>query len=551
MQALADRGGGHDGDRGRGRGGRSLPFGAGAVIALAVAAVVTVFGSYNACRIDVGTGNQAVLIRRTGLDLPPAAAIAPAPAGGRFYKGVQPGVLTEGRYFYNPFYWDWEIYEQKDIPVGKIGVRIALAGEDLPAGQILAKPGQKGILEEVLRPGRYPYNKYAEEIELHDPVTIPAGFQGVVTLLAGKTPKDPNVVTVGPGERGVQKPTLPPGTYFLNPYQTRISLVDCRSKRFNLGEGNAMDFLSADGFPVSLDGAIEFRVMPDRVAEVFVQYNEDDNGDAIDDEIINKIITPESRSICRIGGSRLTGSEFISGADREQFQQNFDKTLKANCKKQGIDILAVAITSIRPPEAIAGPVRDREVAKQQLKQYEQERLQQESEAQLRVQEILAEQKKSLVETDQSVIELTTRSQQEQAVAKTQAEQKLAVAKIGLDAVKAKAAAITAEARANADVIRAKNKAELAGLDARVKAFEGDGAALAQNILVSKLAPGFRSILSSSEGPLMELFGQFSKPAAATTRTRQPGMAALEPERKPEAELPADSFSRTPAPEAKP
>ena len=57
-----------------------------------------------------------------------------------------------------------------------------------------------------------------------------------------------------------------------------------------------MDFLSSDGFPVTLDGAVEFRVFPDRAAEVFVKYNEDDNGDAIDGEIIAKVITPESRS---------------------------------------------------------------------------------------------------------------------------------------------------------------------------------------------------------------------------------------------------------------
>ena len=87
----------------------------------------------------------------------------------------------------------------------------------MPAGQVLAQPGQKGILREVLKPGRYPYNPYAETIELHDPVTIPAGFRGVVTLLAGPLPKDPNVFLVEEGERGVQTKTLEPGTYYLNP----------------------------------------------------------------------------------------------------------------------------------------------------------------------------------------------------------------------------------------------------------------------------------------------------------------------------------------------
>jgi regulator of protease activity HflC (stomatin/prohibitin superfamily) len=486
--------------------------------------LIAAVSTYNSCRIEVPTGYQAVLIRKAGLDLPPDQAIAPAPGkDGHYYKGVQPGVLTEGRYFYNPFYWAWEIKEQMDVPVEKIGVRISLVGKDLPAGQVLATAGEKGIVREApLKPGRQRYNWYAETIELHDPVSVPAGFQGVVTLLAGRPPKDPNVVLVGAGERGVQKETLAPGTYFLNPYEYRVSLVDCRSKRFNLGQDAEMDFLSADGFPVTLDGAIEFRVIPDRAAEVFVLYNEDKNGDEIDDEIIKKIITPESRSICRIGGSKLTGGNFISGNDRELFQQNLDKTLKANCKRQGIEILAVAITSIQPPEAIAMPVRDREVAKQQLQQYRQEKLQQISEAQTKVQEIIADQKKELVEAEQAVVEKTTKAEQEQAVAKTLAEQKLGVAQTGLEAVKAKASALVSEATAEADVIRFKNKADIAGVAARVKAFDNDGSALAHNIMVGKLAPAFRTILSNSEGPLMELFSQFSRPSPAHPRGSSTG-----------------------------
>ncbi len=268
--------------------------------------------------------------------------LAPPPKGGRYYKGVQAagpnqGVLTEGRYFYNPLYWSWEVGPQFIVPNDRIGIRIALHGDDLPAGQILAEPGQKGILREVLRPGRYPYNPYAETIELHDPVTIPAGFRGVVTSLAGREPADPNAFLVNEGERGVQAETYEPGTYYLNPYEYRVSLVDCRSKRFNLNQGGEMDFLSSDGFPVTLDGAVEFRVLPERVAEVFVKYNEDDNGDEIDEEIIRKVITPESRSLCRIGGSKLSGGQFISGDDREKFQRDLVRSLTANCKAQGIE----------------------------------------------------------------------------------------------------------------------------------------------------------------------------------------------------------------------
>ena len=496
---------------------------------------------YNACKIEVGTGEQAVLIRKVGLDLERDMELAPPRKDGKsYYKGVQTegpneGVLLEGRYFYNPFYWSWEVMPQLVIPGDKIGVRVALDGDDLPPGQILAGPGQKGIKPDVVLPGRYPYNPYAEKIEPHDVVTVPAGFRGVVTLLSGREPTNPNVFLVQTGERGVQPNTLEPGTYPLNPYEKRVSQVDCRSKRFNLAQESAMDFLSADGFPITLDGVVEFRVLPEQVAEVFVKYNEDANGDAIDEEIIAKIITPESRSLCRTGGSKLTGGQFISGNDREQFQRDLVRSLTANCKKQGIEILAVAITSIQPPDEIAAPVRLREVAKQQLAQYQQEKMQQVSEAQLKVQVVLAEQKKKLVEAEQGVVEKTTRAEQDQKVAGTLAEQKLKVAGTQLQAAKDKASAILAKAHAEADVIRFNNTAELAGLSARVSAFDGDGAALARNILIGKIAPSFQTILSNSEGPLMDLFSQFTHNPSAPA-PRPPLANRADPNASPATEL---------------
>ena len=502
--------------------------------------------AYNKLRLDVPTGKQAVLIRKTGLDLQPDQELAPPPENGQYFKGVQAGgvnngVLTEGRYFFNPLEWGWEVKEQMIIPEGQLGVRVSLVGEDLPVGQVLAEDGQKGIRREVLRPGRYPYNWYAESIEIHKPVAVAAQSRGVVTNLAGKLAANPNQILVQTGERGVQKETLPPGTYYINPYETRVSVVDCSTKAFALNEGGKMDFLSADGFEVTVDGTVTFRVDPTRASEVFVLYNEDSNGDEIDTEIISKIITPETRSICRINGSKLTGGQFISGDDREQFQANLVKSLTENCRKQGVEILEVAITSILPPEAIATPVRAREVAKQQLQQYKQEKLQQDAEAQLKVQQLLAQQKKAVVEAEQSVIEQTTKAEQEQKVAVTLAEQLLSVGQTQLEASKDKAAAIESEGQAAADVIRLKNTAEVAGITTRVAAFKGDGNALAQNMIMAKFAPSFRTIMTNTEGPIMDLLKQAFTPAEKRPEMPSKPLKAVSP-----VTIPDQPFTSSPA-----
>jgi hypothetical protein len=166
----------------------------------------------------------------------------------------------------------------------------------------------------------------------------------------------------------------------------------------------------------------------------------------------------------------------------------------------------------------------------------------------------AEQKSKLVDAEREVIQLTTRAEQEQEVAQRAAEQRLSVAQTGLEAAKDQAAALVSEAQAAADVIRFKNTADLAGLKTRVQAFEGDGGSLSENMMIGKLAPAYRTILSNSDGPLMRIFEQFGQPAEAAAGSPGRVMApAAEPARTTTDTLPDDPFAgpttTTTAPEA--
>ena len=250
----------------------------GSIVVLVLTAVIglsAIWTMYTSFRIDVGSGEIAVLIRKTGKDISNKDEIAPSEA----HKGVQRAVLPEARYFYNPYSWSWQIIKQIEIAPGEMGIKVSLTGDDLGYGDFLAKVDAngdattKGIMPGVLKPGRYPINPYLYSVEIEKPVTIPAGFKGVVTNLAAPLAADPNKLLVKPGERGVQELTLESGTHYLNPYITRVDLVDCRSQRFDLGEEGDMGFPSKDGFWLSLDGAIEFRVSPEKAAEVYVLFN--------------------------------------------------------------------------------------------------------------------------------------------------------------------------------------------------------------------------------------------------------------------------------------
>jgi regulator of protease activity HflC (stomatin/prohibitin superfamily) len=483
---------------------------------------------YSSFRIEVPTFRMAVLTKKIGKDITNQDEVAPDDT----YKGMQRDVLTEGRYFRNPFVWEWRVMDQAEIESGKLGVLVSLTGDDLPYGEFLAqtdpttKMPSKGIMPDVLRPGRYAINPNLFALEIHAPVTIPAGYKGIVTNLAGPMPKEKNQLLVQPGERGVQPEALDPGSYYLNPYSQKVAMVDCRSQRFNLAEDKDMGFPSKDGFWVTLDGVIEFRINPSRVANVYVTYNEDSNGEKVDEEIISKIIMPNARSFCRLQGSNEVGREFISGKTRSIFQDNFQNSLRTACEPLGIEIIQAVITRINPPQQIADPVRQREIAKQQEKQYTEQIQQQLAEQRLRVEGELVKQRQALVKSDQQVVTMTTEAMREQEVALTEARQRKSVAEFALKAAEDRVAAILARGKAEADVIQFGNEAEAAGWRNAVAAFDGDGNAYAQYVMFDKLASAYRQIMiNTADSPLMKIF-QFaadssSRPAEVTPATTSP------------------------------
>ena len=505
------------------------PPGLGALVCGVVGLVISGFVAYSNCRIDVGTGQMAVLIRKSGLDVTNADEIAPTEK----HKGVQRKVLTEGRYFYNPYVWDWRVMDQASIPAGKMGVLVSLTGEDLKYGEFIGQldaesvglgefiPLKKGIIPEVLTSGRKIINPYLFKLEEHEPVIIDPGFRGVVTNLTGPTPAVANTLLAVKGERGVQPETLGEGSHYVNPYMTRINKVDCRSKRFNLAETKAFGFPSKDGFWVSLDGRIQFRIMPKQAPEVYVTYNESANGDDVDEEIVRDIILPNARSFCRLKGSAKLGKEFIDGKTRTIFEAEFAKAMKDACEPLGIEIQEALITTIRPPEQIAKPIQERESSRLEEKKYAEQIKQQKAERSLAEQIALVKQKPALVEVDQKIVKIVTQAKREQEVAVTKANEQLAVAKLKLDAAKDEAAAIISRGEADAAVIGFENKADAAGWKQSVTAFDGNGLAFAQYVLNQKLSAAYRRIMiNTQDSPLMKMFdgvGEKSELSPAATK----------------------------------
>ncbi|MDR3211713.1 MAG: hypothetical protein LBU79_07340 [Planctomycetota bacterium] len=175
--------------------------------------------SWGFCRFYVGPGEMAIITAKFGESLAPGQILAKA---GQ--KGVLEDVLGEGRHIWNPILYNWEIVSAQYIPPGKIGVVTSLIGEDLPAGDFLAELGQKGTWKRVLGPGLYRLNPRGYSIEIHDAISIPMGFAGVVTNLSGVTARPGTFAR--PGEKGVRSEVLQPGIYYNNPRQYQVAAVE-------------------------------------------------------------------------------------------------------------------------------------------------------------------------------------------------------------------------------------------------------------------------------------------------------------------------------------
>ncbi|HPO89834.1 MAG TPA: SPFH domain-containing protein [Victivallales bacterium] len=443
-------------------------------------------------RIEPGSGEFAVLIKKTGENLPPGQIIA----SNEKQKGVRLEVLPEGRYFKNPYVWDWKIHKITDIPAGKLGVKVKLFGENLPDGEIIAKDNKyKGIMPDILAPGKYRINPYAYDVLIMDAVQIRPGHVGVITSLIGEDilnnnipESERNTFLVRKGMKGVLPEVLDPGTYYINPYIFNIVEVNIQSQRFEVSGDDAVSFLTQDAFPVKVEGTVEFNILKDRAALLTHKV-----GDM--EDIIDKIIMPRMRGFSRIEGSKKTAVEFIVGETRQEFQNSLQDYLKKICEPWGISVNSVLIRNIIPPEEIAQVIRERELAIQEAKKFEQQIERAKSKAELTKQEMLAEQNRVKVQAETEKIKAKIAAEQEQQVKLIGAQKELDVAKINLDTTNSRIAAMLLKAQAEQDVIRKNNEAEAKVLTDKVEAF-GGGFAYAKYLLYQKIAPSLKSVITN-------------------------------------------------------
>jgi regulator of protease activity HflC (stomatin/prohibitin superfamily) len=496
-----------------------------AIAACVALALIPAWGGFEwiFCRVEPANDKVVVVIRKTGANPPSERVIA-----GPGEKGIQLEVLNPGvRYFLNPLFYDWEEKPIFDVPHGKVGVLVRKFGRDpspeaYANGAFVVKKGseEKGIVEEVLAPGRYTLNPYAYDVKVFPTHEVPIGFVGIVTNLVGARPKNPNQYTTDPGERGIQKATLKAGTYFVNPYVTRIDNFDVRTKRLELNRlehdkaDGIVSFYSADGFEIDVHLTTTWQIDELRAPEVYARASTESDSAKLEEEIIGKLIRPAIRGIARVEGSKFPTIEYIGGTSRLHFQNALLEKLRAACAPFGVLIHEVLVNDITPPKEIAEPIREREIAKEELARNLNQIKQAVAEQSLARTSALQAQEKAKVEAETLRIQATIAAQNKQDVALIDQARLLEVARTDLVSARAQSEAILARGQADADVIRAQNEAEAEPLRQSIAAFKS-GADFAAYTFARRVGPSIHGVFADPDGPFGKLFtdGLAPHPAA--------------------------------------
>jgi regulator of protease activity HflC (stomatin/prohibitin superfamily) len=405
--------------------------------ALAIAAIVVVaclagvHWTWNRIYVDEG---HSLMLRYKGPLLMQWTRVDAQP--GQFAQPGQVGVLEQlrgpGRHFYCPLWWERKVVPDQVVQPGQIAIVTSKLGDVLPAGQFLVegdisgptRAQHKGILRKVYGPGRYRVNPYAFEFNIINTnvesdgqqrkhsgwVEIPAGYVGVVTNLAD----NPAAGKVS----GIQDEVLPPGLYPVNPREQQIDIVEIGYRESSItveqemsggqvvhdesGEpvaqpDSGIGFPSNDGFDIQLDFTAIWGVMPNEAPRVVGTFGNIEQAE-------QKVILPQSESICRNNGSKMSAVELLVGESRQQFQVNTSEAFQQVLKDKNLTLMYGLVRHIYIPQEVRIPIQKGYIADELKLTRQQERITTMTEADLREAEkkVELEAERVRVETDKLV-----------------------------------------------------------------------------------------------------------------------------------------------------
>jgi len=390
-------------------------------------------------------------------------------------KGVMEQMLGPGRYLHlDPYNYSVTRARDIEVPPGKICVVKNNIGKALPEGRFLAGPDEKGTQKQVLTPGRWRINSYGTEVkDPEDATIIKPGYVGVQTLREGEN-------------KGILDRVLQAGYYNINPTEIRVDQVEIGYRVWDITIEYETTTTIKDGRRVQVkgirgDSGVSFPLADGKQMHLdftVVWGIFPENAPRIVREygtvemVEQKIIEPQVLSICKNAGSNLTTQQFIEGETREEFQNAVTEALKEMGKEKGINFLIALVRGFHPAEDIKITIQARLLAQEEKKT------------------LLVEQQRETVaaslEEAQKIVDIAVHDfdaetealvQEEYEVglkkaAETRAEADRIVAELQKQTAEIQAKMVKIAGQAEADVVEAIKKAEATKLQLLIDAYGG-------------------------------------------------------------------------------
>ena len=470
--------------------------------------------------INIPIGKVGVVTSKVGKPLAPGEIIAP----GKEYQGVWRDVLTPGVHRLNPEGFKVDIVDAINIPFGYVGVVTAQTGKPAKPGEF-AKAGEKGVLQDVLQPGLYYINPRAYQVNVIEvgmnQVSMTGGSGSVIELknrieAASSTLNEMSSNTLNTQlqmRADMLKSIAPEASRSAAPALRKYKSRKVRSSQPLMGAvsgaaattrpqtpdmvysvGGFVEFPSRDGFKILMDMTVEFELLPEHIARIYMLY-----GDL--PQVVSKIILPQILSVTRMKGSSYKAQDFIVGAGREIFQNNLRSELEKVLREKSIVVHNAIIRNVTIPQNILKPIQEASLAvEQNLTNYS---LQETAkiEAELNEHTALINQKRKEIEQETRKIVAEIAAQQQQSVRMIAAEADLEVAQLQLKRSELDAARSKLKGETEVKVAFLRNNERAQGVEMRAKALGASGV-MADLMFVERLNKDVKlQIIYAGEGTL--------------------------------------------------
>ena len=471
--------------------------------------------------INIPIGKVGVVTSKVGKPLAPGEIIAP----DKSFQGIWREVLTPGVHRLNPEGYKVDIVDAINIPFGYVGVVTSQTGKPAPAGKF-AQSGEKGVLQDILQPGLYYINPRAYQVNVIEigmnQVSMTGEAGGVIALknrieAASNTLDEMSSNTLNSQLQkrvNMMRESAPSSSVsYSNSFKQKRANNVVRKAPRTMGAvssaaattvpqtpdmvysvGGFVEFPSRDGFKILMDMTVEFELMPQHIARIYMLY-----GDL--PQVVSKIILPQILSVTRMKGSSYKAQDFIVGEGREIFQNNLRSELEQVLREKSIVVHNAIIRNVTIPTNILKPIQEASLAvEQNLTNYS---LQETAkiEAELNLHTAMIEQKRREIEQETCKITAEIAAQQKQSVALIAAETELEVAQLQLKRSELEAARTKLKGETEVKVAFMRDNEKALGVEMKAGAL-GSSGVMADLLLVEKLNPNVKlQVIYAGDGTL--------------------------------------------------